>query len=80
MRRAARQRAAGRSRRELQSALTKLATAYDNLQKAFKSGDVAAIGQAQTAVNQAAADGRAGPRRRLTVAGGAGFAPVPPAA
>ena len=40
---------------ELQSALNQLATAYENLQKAFKSGDVAAIGSAQTAVNQAAA-------------------------
>ena len=40
---------------ELQSALNQLASAYENLQKAFKSGDVAAIGSAQTAVNQAAA-------------------------
>jgi uncharacterized protein len=40
---------------QLQAALTQLATAVDNLQKAYKSGDVTAIGNAQIAVNKAAA-------------------------
>ncbi len=39
----------------LNAALSQLATAYTALQTAFKSGDVTAIGQAQTAVIQAAA-------------------------
>jgi len=40
---------------ELQSALNQLATAVTNLEAAYKTGDVAKIGEAQTAVNQAAA-------------------------
>jgi uncharacterized membrane protein (UPF0182 family) len=40
---------------ELQSALNQLATAVANLEAAYKTGDVAKIGEAQTAVNQAAA-------------------------
>jgi uncharacterized membrane protein (UPF0182 family) len=40
---------------QLNAALAQLATAYNNLQAAFRSGDVTRIGQAQTAVNQAAA-------------------------
>ncbi|HST64614.1 MAG TPA: UPF0182 family protein [Mycobacteriales bacterium] len=39
----------------LNAALTQLSTAYTALQNAYRSGDVTAIGQAQTAVNQAAA-------------------------
>jgi hypothetical protein len=40
---------------QLQAALTQLGTAYTNLQTAYRSGDVTRIGQAQTALNQAAA-------------------------
>ncbi|HEY6746864.1 MAG TPA: UPF0182 family protein, partial [Mycobacteriales bacterium] len=40
---------------QLNAALAQLATAYTALQNAFKSGDVTAIGDAQTRVNQAAA-------------------------
>jgi uncharacterized protein len=40
---------------QLQTALTELATAYQNLQTAYQSGDVTRIGNAQTALNQAAA-------------------------
>jgi uncharacterized membrane protein (UPF0182 family) len=39
---------------QLQAALTQLATAVGDLQQAYKSGDVTAIGNAQTAVNKAA--------------------------
>ncbi|MFL6127698.1 MAG: UPF0182 family protein [Mycobacteriales bacterium] len=41
---------------ELSAALNKLSTAYTSLQSAYRTGDVAKIGQAQTAVNQAAAE------------------------
>jgi uncharacterized protein len=40
---------------QLNAALGQLATAFTALQNAYKSGDVTAIGQAQTRVNQAAA-------------------------
>jgi uncharacterized protein len=40
---------------QLQAALTQLATAYNDLQTAYSSKDVAKIGAAQTALNQAAA-------------------------
>jgi uncharacterized membrane protein (UPF0182 family) len=39
----------------LTAALNQLSTAYDNLQTAYRTGDVTRIGQAQTQVNQAAA-------------------------
>jgi uncharacterized membrane protein (UPF0182 family) len=40
---------------ELSAALNQLSTAYANLQAAYRSGDVTRIGEAQTAVNRAAA-------------------------
>jgi uncharacterized membrane protein (UPF0182 family) len=40
---------------QLQAALTQLATAYTDLQSAYKSGNVTRIGEAQTALNEAAA-------------------------
>ena len=40
---------------QLNAALAQLATAYTTLQNAYKSGDVTAIGEAQTRLNQAAA-------------------------
>ena len=40
---------------QLNAALAQLGTAYTALQNAYKSGDVTAIGEAQTRVNQAAA-------------------------
>jgi uncharacterized membrane protein (UPF0182 family) len=39
----------------LSAALNRLSTAFANLQEAYRSGDVTRIGEAQTAVNQAAA-------------------------
>jgi uncharacterized membrane protein (UPF0182 family) len=40
---------------QLSAALNRLSTAYADLQEAYRSGDVARIGDAQTAVNEAAA-------------------------
>ena len=40
---------------QLQAALSQLGTAYQKLQSAYRSGDVTAIGNAQTALNKAAA-------------------------